>query len=167
MTNQPDSDKQPQPRDDPDTFADVALNLFVIFLVMFGSLFAFISFEGQPHGTQIATLISYTGVVFVFTFFRGRAEFAKYSLDEPYVQEQFPRLLGIHLACLLTIYFVQGWAFSIRTSLPSWWLQSSGSKDTGPFDTVLTLGIGVMALSQIILSRIILGRAKKREQSNE
>ena len=167
MSEQPDSDKQQQPQEDPYSLADAGLGFFMILLVMFGSLIVFISLRGEPHGTQIATLITYTGAIFVSTFFRVRSGFALYSLDEPYVQEQLPRLLGIHLAYLLAVYFVDGWALSIQPSLSSWWVQPAGQKHTTPFDEALMIGIGSLALSQIILSRSILGRAKKRDQSNE
>ena len=154
-----------KPQGDEYTYADAALSCFLIFLVIFGSMFVFISFRGQPHGTQIATLISYTGFVFVATFFSLRSEFTRYDLDEPYVQEQFPRLLGIHCIYAVTLYFAEGWALSIRKSLPAWWTHSSGSKDEPPFDTVLMLVIGISALSQILVSRGILARAKKREKA--
>jgi hypothetical protein len=160
-----DAEQQP-PQNPPPTFEESVGSLFLILLAVFVvPMFAFMSLRGEPHGIQIATLISYTCVVFVFTFCRARWEFTSYSLDEPYVQEQFPRLLGIHFLCSVVLYFGEGWALSMLGSLPAWWVHSSGPKDTPPFETAVTAVIGAMALSQVLISRRILARARREEQA--
>ena len=165
MFDQLDSEERPARDEDPVTLGEAAGVYFLILLEAFVSLLAFISLRDQPHGMQIASLISYTGALFVLTFFRTKGVKTKHSLDEPYVQEQFPQLLGVHCIYLVTVYFVVGSAFSIRSSLPAWWLHSRGAKDMPPIDAALMLVIGGLGLSQVVLSRRILGRAKKREQA--
>jgi hypothetical protein len=134
---------------------------FLILGVAAVSLFAFISLGSEPHGIQIASLISYSCVVFVYTFFRTRGINTKHSLEDEYVQRCLPRLLVIHCIYLTTVYFIVGWTLSIRPSMSAWWLTYSGNKGMPPFDFALFLGIGVIAISQVVLSRTILSRSKK------
>jgi len=163
-----DDPSQQPPQDPPPAPEEAAGSLFLILLFVFVvPLIAFGSLRHEPHGFQIATLITYTGIVFVFTFCRARWEFTSYSLDEPYVQEQVPRLVGIYFLYAIALYFGVGWALSIRASLSGWWLQSSDPKGTPPFDLVLLATIGAAALSQILASRRILGRAKMEEDRRQ
>jgi hypothetical protein len=158
-----DSAEKPQHKEPPVTTGEALTVYVLILLVAFGSILAFILLGDQPYGMQYATLISYTAVVFVWTFFRTKGVNTKHDLSDPYVQEQLPRLLMIHFVYLLAIFLLETWAFSIRPTLPSWWLieHGHGRRDMPPFDFALMVSGILIATSQIILSRRILGRAKK------
>ena len=57
---------------DPVTLAE-GFRVYVLLLILaFVSFIAFIVFDDVPHGTQYATIIAYSGVVFLYTFFRTR-----------------------------------------------------------------------------------------------
>jgi hypothetical protein len=140
---------------------------FLILGVAFVSLLAFIILGNKPHGFQIASLISYSCVVFVYTFFRTRGINTRHSLEDEYVQRCLPRLLVIHCIYLAAVYFIVDGALSIRPSMSAWWLTYSGNKGMPPFDFALFLGIGVIAISQVVLSRTILSRSKKELSSDE
>ncbi|MGD0443744.1 MAG: hypothetical protein ABSA39_07395 [Edaphobacter sp.] len=161
-----DTTQEKQPAEDPVTVAE-ALGVYVLILALaFGSLVAFISIGDRPYGMQCATLISYSGAIFVWTFFRTKGVNTKHSLSAQYVQEQLPRLLMIHFVYLLAIFILETWALAIRPSMPSWWLIAQGRKGMPPFDFVLMLAGMAIAVSQIVLSRRILGRAKKEFRAN-
>ena len=157
-----DGTQEEQSAEDPVTFAE-ALGVYMLILALICvSVLAFVFLGDRRYGMQYATLICYSGSVFIGTFFRTRGVKTKYSLSAPYVQEQLPRLLMIHCVFLLAIFYMETWAFVIRPSMSSWWLTAHGSRDMPPFDfaTVL-IGIAI-AFSQIVLSRHILGSAKRR-----
>src|SRR5579859_1035191 len=90
----------------------------LIMLLMFGSVFLFIALDGVPYGVQCATVISYTGAIFVYTFFRTKGVETRHDLSAPYVHEQMPRLLLIHAAYLLFIFILETVALEIRPSMP-------------------------------------------------
>jgi ABC-type xylose transport system permease subunit len=156
-----DTTKEKEPTEDPVT-AGESLGVYgLILLLGFGSLAVFITLGNRPYGMQTATLISYSGVIFIWTFFRTKGVNTKHSLSAPYVLEQLPRLLMIHFAYLLALFVLETQALDIRSSMPRWWLVAQGRKGMPPFDFALMLILMVIAVSQIFISRRILGRAKK------
>ena len=151
-----------QPEDDPVTGAEQLVVFVLILLLAFGSLILFILLGNRPYGMQGATLITYSGAVFIWTFFRTRGVHTKHSLSAQYVREQLPRLLIIHLIYLFCVFLLQTWALSIRPL----WLMSHGRRDMAPFDFSLMLTGMAIGVSQIVLCRRMLGRAKKESLSN-
>ena len=140
-----------KPQDDPVTLRE-QLSVFVMWLtVVFTWAGATIILDAKPHGLQLATLIGYSGAVFVYTFFRTRGVPTRYRLAAPYVRRQLPRLLLIHGAYLVMLYVIAGWAVTRQPSLPS---------------LVVPLGVGLIGLSQVVLSRTLLGRAKRETMSS-
>ncbi len=156
-----DNTQKEQSADEPVTLKE-ALGVYVLILALcFGSLLAFILLHDRLYGIQYATLISYSGAVFIWTFFRTRGVKTRHKLSAPYVQEQLPRLLMIHCVYLLAIFFLETWALAIRPSMSSWWLTGQG-RDMPPFDFGLMLIGMAIGISQVVLSRRILGNAKKQ-----
>lgn len=142
-----------------------ALGVYLLLLFVFAvTICAFIALDKHPYGIQIATLTGYSGAVFVYTFFRTRGVNTKYSLLEPYVQQQLPRLLLIHCIYLLGIFFLETVALSFRPSMSNWWLDS---REVPPFDFALMIVGTFIAVSQVILSRRILSRSKEQFCSAE
>lgn len=139
------------PPDDPITWREQLTVGATLLSVFFGSLFAAIALEDRPHGPQVATLLGYSGFVFVYTFFRTRGVPTRHRLTAPYVRRELSRLLLIHVGYLLVLYGVAGWLFA-RTpgQLPPFWV---------------FLVFMVIGLSQVILSRTLLGRAERAATS--
>ncbi|WP_229669057.1 hypothetical protein [Edaphobacter acidisoli] len=152
--------EEKQPDEDPMTMTEGLGVAALYFALVVGSVLAFIFFGGRPYGMQYATLISYSGGVFIYIFFRPRGVNTRYRLSAQYVREQVPRLLMIHCVYLLAIFFLETWALAIRTSMPSWAVTGQG-RDMPPFVFALMLVGMAIGISQIILSRRILGNAKK------
>jgi hypothetical protein len=161
-----DTEREREQTDDPVTVTEALGVLVLILSVAFGSVFAFVALGDRPYGMQWATLISYSAVIFVWTFFRTRGVFTKHSLFALYVHEQLPRLLMIHFVYLLAIFLMETWALTIRPTMSGWWLTSSGRRGVPPFDSALMVSGLLTGASQIILNRRILGRAKKESLSN-
>lgn len=149
-------------KEDPVTGTE-ALGVYVLVLLLaFGSLFLFLFLGDRPYGIQWATIVSYSGIIFIWTLFRTKGVRTKHSLSAPYVLEELPRLLVIHLAYLLVVFFLETKALDVRSSMSRWWLTSLGRKGMPPFDFAVMLSGMALAISQIVLSRRILGRAKKK-----
>lgn len=133
-------------QDDPVTLRE-ALGVYALLMtVVFVTVFAAVSLGDQPHGMQLAALIGYSGLVFTYMFFRTRGVPTRYSLAATYVQRQLPGLLLIHCAYLMMLYVVAGWTLERRPALPSF---------------LLDVGFLLIGLTQVIVSRTILSRAKR------
>ena len=157
-----DTKQAKQAPDEPVT-ATEAFGVYILILALaFGSLAAFICLGDFAYGMQYATSLSYSGVIFVWTFFRTKGVKTKPSLSAPYVLDQLPRLLMIHLFYLSCIFFAETWAFAVRRTMSTWWLTSQGQRGMPPFDFVVMLTGMAIAISQIVVFRRILGRAKKQ-----
>lgn len=137
---------------DPVTWREALAVGATLMSVIFGSLFAALALADRPHGSQFAALIGYSGLVFVYTFFRTRGVPTRHRLRAPYVRRAVPHLLLIHAGYLLVVYLVASWLFA-RTpgQLPPFWV----------FLVLMMIG-----LSQVILSRMLLGRAKRDNTSS-
>jgi NADH:ubiquinone oxidoreductase subunit 6 (subunit J) len=104
-----------------------ALGVYALILLLaFGSVVAFIALGDRPYGAQVATLISYSGAVFIWSFFKTRGINTSHSLSDSYVQEQVPRLLLIHILYMVALFLLQKAALSVRSSMSDWWLTSLG-----------------------------------------
>jgi F0F1-type ATP synthase assembly protein I len=132
-------------QDDPYTLGEVLISMAMLLAVVIIYVFVAGFLDDQPHGMQIATLIGYSGAIFIFTFRRSHYVSTRYSVRAPYVQRQLPRLLLIHCVYLLALYVLGGWIPRMR--LPR-------------LDLVETFGLAFMGASQVALSRKILSRAK-------
>lgn len=140
------------PQDDPVTWREQLTVGVMLLSLVFGSLFAVLALEDMPGGPQLATLIAYSGWVFLYTFFRTRGVPTRHRLSASYVRREARRLLLIHAAYLLVLYGIAGWLFA-RTphQLPPFWV----------FLVFIMIG-----LSQVILSRTLLGRAKRESMNS-
>ena len=156
--------QEPEPEEDKVTGVEALFVYFMILLLALLSIIAFINLEGHRHGLQIATMLSYSGGVFIWTFLRTRGVTNRYPLDEPYVQEQLPKLLGIHCLFLVCVDGFESSAFALSRDLSPWWFTASSRKDIPPFQLCLMLCIGAIGIMQVMLSRRILYRAKQQER---
>lgn len=91
-------------QDDPYTLGEVLISMAMLLAVMIIWFSVAVFLDDEPHGMQIATLIGYSGAIFIFTFRRYRDLPTRYSLRAPYVQRQLPRLLLIHCVYLVALW---------------------------------------------------------------
>jgi hypothetical protein len=101
-------------QDDPYTLGEVLISMAMLLAVVIIYVFVAGFLDDQPHGMQIATLIGYSGAIFIFTFRRSHYVSTRYSVRAPYVQRQLPRLLLIHCVYLLALYVLGGWIPRMR-----------------------------------------------------
>jgi hypothetical protein len=138
----------------PDSMAK-SFGRYLGFLAAFiPTFFLYIWLEDRPFGIQIATTITYTGVVslYVFTGWGKR-------LNLRAVQQDSPLLLTIHIAYLVFVFGLLTFSLALRPHLPSYWLTEHGRNHETWFSDLLVL-IGVLtATSQILISRRILNRS--------
>lgn len=135
---------------DPYTLGEALISMAMLLAVMIIWFSVAVFLDDEPHGMQIATLIGYSGAIFIFTFRRSRGVPTRYSLRAPYVQRQLPHLLLIHCVYLLALYVVGGWILRMRLQLP---------------DRVEDFGLTLIGASQVVLSRTRLSRAKVQSAS--
>lgn len=152
---------EPEKRGEGVTIGE-ALGVYALVLcVAFGSFIAFISLEDYPFGIQIASVIAYSGVVYVYAFFRTRGINTKHSLGDFYVQRVLPRLLAIHGGYLAVLCAGESIAIWIRNGLSPWWTTSSDQRGMPPITFVQFLVFAAMAISEIWLCRTLLAKSKK------
>jgi hypothetical protein len=114
---------------------------------------------------QIVSVLADTGFVFFLVFCDSRA-WRGYSLRNKRVQQELPRLLGIHCLFLVLLFALLTFALSVRPHLPHSWLVESGPKDVSPFAFGL-IWIGVITLmTQAWVLRKILRRASEAESTS-
>jgi hypothetical protein len=155
------SEQKARTAEDPVTLAE-ALTVYVLILVLASvSLVAFFLLGDLPFGMQYATLISYSGAIFIWTFFRTKGVNTKYRLSATYVQGQLPRLLLIHSAYLLSIFFIETVLFALRPAMSVWWLGSKHQRDLPPFVAALMFSLMAIGIWEVVICRGILGRAKR------
>jgi hypothetical protein len=92
----------------------------------------------RPFEIQIIALVWDTEFVFFLVFFDSRA-WRGYSLRDKRVQQELPRLLGIHCACLVLIFALLSFALSVEPRMPSSWVMENSPRDTSPFVLALIL----------------------------
>ena len=145
-----------------------SLGVYVLLLSLgFGSFLAFIMLENLPYGIQFASMISYSGFVFIYTFFRTRGIDTKHSLADFYVQRLLPRLLAIHCGYLAVLFAGESLVFWNRKYLSLWWTTSGDQRGMPPITFLLVLTFGAMAVSEVWLCRSLLSRAKKERRLAE
>ena len=118
----------------------------------------------RPFGIKILFLVADTEFVFFLVFFDSRA-WRGYSLRNKRVQQELPRLLGIHCFCLVLIFALLTFALSVEPRLPGSWVMENGPKDTSPFALILILIGGITPTIQAWGYRRILRRAVEDENT--
>jgi ABC-type transport system involved in cytochrome c biogenesis permease subunit len=138
------------------------------FLAAVAAIILYIFLDDKPSGFQIATLITYTGAVFFFIFSHSRG-WKGYSLRQKAVQRELPRLLCIHVAFLGVLFAVLALAFWIRPRLSLFWIVQRGSttRHSSFYEDVLILLCTLVGMTQILISRGILGRAVRDENERK
>jgi len=128
-----------------------------IWIALMAAFIAYIFLSNEPFGIQLATLITYTLIVFCFVFIPSRLG-GGFGLRSHAVRQCTPRLLRIHLVFLTLIFLVQTSAFALRPKLSNWWLQE-GVKHDSLYSETLIIILLVTGMIQILLSRKILSRS--------
>ena len=124
----------------------------------------------NPWRIQIVLPIPHTYAVFLFVFCdtgsRGGGDLKGYSLREKAVREKLPLLFYIHAGFLAVMFAVETGATLLRPHLSRFWTLERGTSK--PFfsyiDYIVLLAAFAIPLTQIVISRGILGRALKAEQ---
>ncbi len=145
----------------PPSFSFERFMLFLpIFLTMtVGGGLLFILLADSPLGVQLASLVSYTSAIVLYTFSANRG-MPRYLFSCPIVKRQLPLLAKRHLAFVCVLLVLLTAALQLRPHLPVWWLIASGrSKSMPPFTIALFVVCASLALAQILTNRSILQRA--------
>jgi hypothetical protein len=141
--------------------------VFIVIPIMFvATMFVFIALRGNRFEAQIASIIGYTGFVFLFVFCDvgpGRAIKAKgtkgFSLGEKAVKQKLPLLVFIHAGFLVVLFAGVTGAMWLRPH--TWFLWHL---DTDYFDFILICAGVITVFVQVNFFRRILGRALEDEQ---
>jgi hypothetical protein len=148
--------------------SDSILTSFLTWVGLMAALLAtfllLILLDHRPFEIQIVSLVADTEFVFFLVFFDSRA-WRGYSLRNKRVQQELPRLLGIHCFCLVLIFALLTFALSVEPRLPSSWVTKNGPKDTSPFALLLIFIGGVTPTIQAWRYRRILRRAVEDENT--
>ena len=116
--------------------------------------FLYIVLYGRPLGTQLATSVAYTGVIFFYVFCDSRGV-RGYDLRSKKVQGQLPRILTLHCGALLLLFLVQTYELSLRSQLPESWLQEQG-RNPSYFVALIGLSCFALAVTQVFICRRLL-----------
>jgi len=127
-----------------------------------------VALRDNPWGIQIVSPIGHTYAVFLFVFCdtgsRTGRDLKGYSLREKAVRQKLPLLFYIHAWFLTVVFGVETSAIFVRAHFSHFW-----TRDVDFDSTVLLTGVFIcsaIAFTQIVISRGILGRALKDEQSS-
>jgi hypothetical protein len=142
--------------------------VFIVIPLMFlATVLVFIALRDNRFEIQIASIVVYTGSVFLFVFCDagpGLAIKAKgtkgFSLGEKAVRQKLPQLVCIHVVCLVVLFAGMTGAMWLRPHVPSLW-----HLDTGYFDFILLFAGVAIAFAQIHFFRRLLGRALDEQRS--
>jgi uncharacterized membrane protein len=139
-------------------------------IIVIGSLY--IGLADLTFGTQIATAITYSGVVYWMVFYKTRWFKTAFSFQDECVKEKLPHLLGIHAGFLLLTLSIQTALLTVRSHLPSYWFIEKGPKHSSLYFNALFLPSILIGLVQIwisrgILSRSVTAKTKKSATGNE
>lgn len=147
-----------EPRKTPQVSIAMKLGIAGAYLVgVFGGLCLFILLLERPFGIQIATAILYTYFAFWYVFFPTRGLLEKYSLRNKTVQQQIPRLLAIHCALLISIFFCQTIWFAMEPRLTE-----HGKRGGTLYAFVMIVSLVAVFFTQVLISRRILNRSLER-----
>jgi hypothetical protein len=147
--------------------------LFIVLPTVFlATMLVTVALRDNPLGVQIASVIGYSGFVFLFVFCDTKG-WKGYSLGEQVVRQKLPLLLCIHAGFLVVVFAGVTGAILIRPHLSLFWTLERGTqrplswRGRGPisyFELILIFaGVGIV-FAQTLICRGILGRALKNEQ---
>jgi hypothetical protein len=131
-----------------------------------------ITLRTNPWSIQIVSPIPHTYAVFLFVFCdtgnRGRKDLKGYSLREKAVRQKLPLLFYIHAAFLSAMFAVETSAILLRPHLSrfSAWEMGKSEPLLNYFDLIAFLTGFAITVTQITISRRILGRALKRKSDD-
>jgi hypothetical protein len=132
-----------------------------------------LTLRDNPWGIQIVSPIPHTYAVFLFLFCdtgsRGGRDLKGYSLREKAVRQKLPLLFYIHAGFLAVMFAVETGATLVRPHLLRFWTleRGTGKPFFSYFDWIVLLTGFAIPLTQIAISRGILGRALKNEQRSD
>ena len=155
--------RRPLPQPDPcRARPSFSLDRFVFFTPVFltmmpGSLIVACLLYDRPYGIQIATILSYSAAVILYTFASNRG-MQRYLFRCPSVYRRLSRLALRHVGFLAVLFVLQTVAFSLRPHLPAWWLTSSGRNMT-PFAAILGILCIGLGLAQVLTNRSLLNKS--------
>jgi hypothetical protein len=131
----------------------------VIPITWLATMFVFIGLRDNPFEIQIASIIGYTGWVFLLVFCDVGSRSGKgtegFSLGEKAVRQKLPLLACIHIGCLVVLFAGVTGAMRLR---PLW------HQDIDYFFVILLFTGVAIAFAQIHFFRRLLGRALRDEQ---
>jgi hypothetical protein len=137
----------------------ITLVYITVVLVFFiADLIALMIFSDTRFGLQISTIIGYTGLVSLYTFVRSRLG-PGYSLHNPVVRQQLPRLMTIHCIFAGVIFFVHTFLIFNWSSLPATWFNhTSGPRHVPWFISLLLMVLVLAMMGEVLILRSILSR---------
>lgn len=150
------------------------LGLLIVLPILFLSIMLdFVALRDNQFGIQIASIIGYTGFVFLLVFCDTRG-WKGYSLGEKAIRQKLPMLLCIHAGFLVVVFAGVTGAILIRPHLSLFWTLERGTqrplswRGRGPisyFELVsIFTGVGIV-FTQTLICRGILGRAMNEQRS--
>jgi hypothetical protein len=141
-----------------------SLERFMLFLpifltMIFGGGLLFLLFADRPLGIQLASLVSYTSAIVLYTFSANRG-MPRYLFRCPIVKKQFPRLAIRHVTFVCILLILLTAALQLRPHLSAWWFTTSrASRSMQPLAATLFVLSALLALAQILTNRSLLERA--------
>jgi hypothetical protein len=151
---------------------ELAPIIAVPFVAMGTALLLGSTLRTNPWSIQIVSPIPHTYAVFLFVFCdtgsRGGKDLKGYSLREKAVREKLPLLFYIHAAFLSAMFAVETSAVLLRPHLSRFlaWEMGTSEPFLSYFDLVVLLTGFAITVTQIAISRRILGRALNRKSDD-
>lgn len=157
-------------------FKELGAFIVLPFMIL-ATMLVLVALRDNPFEIQIASIIMHTGFVFFFVFCDagpGRALSRKakgtrgFNLGEKAVREKLPLLFYIHGAFLSTMLAVESSAILLRPHLSRFlaWEMGRSEPFVNCFDLIVSLTGVVIIVTQITISRRILGRAVSRKSDD-
>ena len=151
---------------------ELAPIIAIPFVAMGTALLLGLTLRTNPWSIQIVSPILHTYAVFLFVFCdtgsRGGRDLKGYSLREKTVGENLPLIFYIHVGFLAVMFAVETSAIFLRPHLSRFlaWEMGKSEPFLYCFDLIVFLtGIAIM-VTQIAISRRILGRALNRKSDD-
>jgi hypothetical protein len=142
------------------------------FVAMGAALLAGYTLRDNPWSIQIVSPILHTYAVFLFVFCdtgsRGGRDLKGYSLREKTVRENLPPIFYIHVGFLAVMFAVETSALLLRPHLSRFlpWEMGKSEPYLSCFDLIVFLTGFAIMVTQIAISRGILGRALNRKSDD-
>jgi len=135
----------------------------VIPVMLLATMYVFIALREHPYEIQIASVIGYTGWVFLLVFCDVGSRSGKgtkgFSLGEKTVRQKLPLLVCIHTGCLVVLFAAVTGAMRLRSHTRFLW-----HPNTDYFFVILLFTGVAIAFAQIHFFRRLLGHALRDEQ---